>query len=195
MLRIYRSNFPAAKIPGELSSGVVSTCIHCAKKLQLSRWDDWNGFLVICPHCKKLHGKNWNKKAILWGSFFINALSFFFTMRPLKALVLLMAMLGFAVFGNYVMDRELLPQSVEFLAVILFIFAPIMLNGILVIIHEKESIILNPLKGNESHHFFKKYFRFFPTKVLICSSPSHSLHLSRLLFRRSRRRRSRFLSF
>lgn len=69
-------------------------CVHCARPLGVTRWDYWNGFLVVCPHCRGYHGKPWSIEKPLVAGLFLNALSFFLTMRPRQAIV---AIAGFVV--------------------------------------------------------------------------------------------------
>lgn len=133
----FRSELPLARIPGTKPGGKVRACFNCGYDLAVSRWDDWNDFLVACPYCRKAHGKKWNRTAILWATFFIHAFSFFFTMRPRKALVLVLAFAFIAIPGYYVLDYEVLPQPIEFVAVLLFVFAPLAINGGLIAVHHR----------------------------------------------------------
>lgn len=144
MSAFFETIYPNAKIPKSNEIGKSIPCIHCKRKILVSKWDTWNGFLVKCPYCNKYHGKHFNKKAILLGSFFFHALGFFFTVRPLKALLLIIIFGGIGVFGNYLLTKELLPQLLEIVLVILFLFAPMILNGIFILFHEKK---LNSSKG------------------------------------------------
>jgi hypothetical protein len=132
----FQSNIPSAKKPIEGRKGTVRACIHCGKDLVVRKWDDWNGFLVVCPHCKKIDGKHWNKKAILYGSFFVNAASYFFTMRPLKALMLTAVTLIVGIVGYQIID--FIPQPFDVFLVTLFLFMPMLINGMLIVIHEKQ---------------------------------------------------------
>ena len=79
-----------------------------------------------------------NLKGILWASFFINAASFFFTLRPRVALALLLPFFAVAVLGNYLMAIEFFSQPVEFCLVILFLFLPVILNAIFISLHESK---------------------------------------------------------
>ena len=154
-------DYPLAKIPGKSYRGKNKLCIHCRKNIKVKRWDAWNGFLVKCPHCKKLHGDNWNVKAILWGSFFLHAFSFFFTMRPQKALLLIAVFILIALLGNYTLEREILPQIFETALVILFIFAPIILNGVLIIFHESRLNYSKKSGKEKAYSFLEEVFSFF----------------------------------
>jgi hypothetical protein len=116
--------------------GISRSCFQCGKLLLVSRWDDWNGFLIRCPHCGRYHGKNWNLKAILWGSFFFHAFSFFFTMRPLSASICVVVLLLIGLGGNQVIDRDWFPQWLEFVAVVGFLFTPLLINAGMIINHE-----------------------------------------------------------
>ncbi len=75
-------------------------------------------------------------KPILWISFFINAASFFFTLRLRNALALFGVFLAVGLIGNYLMVIEFFSQPVEFCFVILFLFLPVVLNGLFLTIHE-----------------------------------------------------------
>jgi hypothetical protein len=88
--------YPLAK-PGDSPDhrGVLRACYRCGKPLRISRWEDWNGFLFRCPHCKGMHGKPWRAYAILLASVLLNALSFFFTLRWRWALPLFSAFVFF----------------------------------------------------------------------------------------------------
>jgi hypothetical protein len=57
-------------------------------------------------------------------------------MRPRKAFVALIVFAVVAVVGNYGMKQELLPQPAETVAVVAFIFAPMIINGGLIIGHQ-----------------------------------------------------------
>jgi uncharacterized membrane protein YjjP (DUF1212 family) len=43
----------------------------------------------VCPHCRGWHGKPWGFQRTLLAGFFFNALSFFFTMRPRRAVAMI----------------------------------------------------------------------------------------------------------
>lgn len=126
----------AAKLPGEGLKGILRPCFHCKESIVVSQWDEWNGFLLRCPHCRLAHGKNWKVKSILWASFFVSAFSFFFTVRPRKALLLVSIYLGIGFAGNMIIDREIFPQWLEFIAVVFFLFTPLLMNGALIVVHE-----------------------------------------------------------
>jgi hypothetical protein len=71
-------------------------CVHCRGTIGLSRWDHWNGFLVVCPHCGGYHGKPWTIERTLLAGFFFNAFSFLLVFRPRNAVI---AFLGFLLAG------------------------------------------------------------------------------------------------
>jgi hypothetical protein len=66
-------------------------CAHCGNAIAVSRWDRLNGFLVECPECHGFYGRRWNIRGLALASFLLNALSFFFTMRPGKAIAAIAA--------------------------------------------------------------------------------------------------------
>lgn len=75
--------------PTNASGGV--RCAHCGNAIAVSRWDRLNGFLVECPECHGFYGRRWNIRGLALASFLLNALSFFFTMRPGKAIAAIAA--------------------------------------------------------------------------------------------------------
>ena len=104
----------------------VKPCLHCGSEVALSRWDNWNGFLVECPHCGGLHGKHWNIRRVL------------FAMRPAKALPLLAAFVALGAAGNFfLLDNESVPDSLEMAGAIIFVFAPMLVNAAVLVTHER----------------------------------------------------------
>lgn len=109
-------------------------CIACNQPLSLSAWDHFNGFLVPCPSCKRWHGKMWYTKTVMLAALFLNALSFFFVMRPRRALLSLipfLALVGIAATG--VVDRG--PEWLMLTWVVFFLFGPMAVNAVLLIRH------------------------------------------------------------
>lgn len=129
--------YPLAQIPTGKKFRTIKNCLQCKKKISFSKWDAWNGFLSKCPYCGRINGGEWSPKAILWGSFFFNALSFFFTMRWHKALLVISIYVLVGVLGNSLLDRGFLPQPVETVLAILFIFLPLLINGVLIYFHAR----------------------------------------------------------
>ena len=117
--------------------GVVNSCIRCGEEFRVKRWDSWNGFLVECPHCGGLHGKRWNIRRVLLASFVFHAFSLLFTMRPAKSLPALAAFIALGVGGNFLLDSESVPDSLEMGGVILFVFAPMLINAAVLVMHER----------------------------------------------------------
>ena len=97
----------------------------------------------------------------MWGSFFVSAFSFFFTTRPSRALVLIVLYLSVGVLGNRLIDREIFPQWIEFIAVIAFIFAPMLLNAGLIIVHESSLGKSSQNKKGQILSLFEELLAFF----------------------------------
>jgi hypothetical protein len=77
-------------------------------------------------------------RRVLLASFFFNAFSFLFTMRPLKALLTLLGFTVFAISGNYLLDNDKIPDILEVAGAALFILSPMLINAFLLIKHERE---------------------------------------------------------
>jgi hypothetical protein len=58
---------------------------------------------VEYPHCHLIHGGHWKIDWVLLASLFLNALSFFLTMRPKLALVWT---IGFLALGGFLLAIE-----------------------------------------------------------------------------------------
>lgn len=80
----------AEKVSPVMTSGATA-CVHCGNPIVMSAWDNFNGFLVECPHCHGFHGRRWNVRAVVGVGFVLNALSFLFTMRPRNAFIAIVA--------------------------------------------------------------------------------------------------------
>lgn len=154
MPNFIRPNYPSATIPTAKKGGVVKPCIHCHKQIKLGRWDSWNGFLVRCPFCSKLHGKHMNPKGILWASFFINALSFLFTLRLRSALLLIVIFVVTGFIGNHLLNIEFFPQPVEFCLVIIFLFLPVFMNTVFIMNHESNLRLASGSKVGKTYELF-----------------------------------------
>lgn len=128
--------YPRAQRPDMSSAGQITLCLHCKKGIRLSKWDNWNGFLVRCPFCERLHGKHMRPKIVLWASLFINALSFFFVVRPKKAGILAAVFLLVGLSGYTILGKEYISPNAEVVLVVVFLFLPVILNGIFILIHE-----------------------------------------------------------
>jgi hypothetical protein len=130
-------NYPKAVLPIDMKRGhVLKRCFHCGKDLGLKKWDNWNGFLVECPHCHGLHGKRWGIRRTVLASFLFNALSFPFLMRPRSAMPMVIAFLGAAILGNLFLDR--LSNLWQVGAVAIFMLSPMVLNGFVLVVHERD---------------------------------------------------------
>ena len=130
-------NYPKGALPNQAKQGeIIKPCFHCGKELALKKWHSWNGFLVECPHCHGLHGKRWNIRRVLLASFLFSAFSFLFTMRPRNAVLILLGFIVAAFIGNYILDR--LPDLLQIVIVIVFIFSPMLVNAIILMKHERD---------------------------------------------------------
>ena len=76
--------------------------------------------------------------SIMFASFIFNAVSFLFTMRPLKALLLLVGyvLVGFG--GNYILDHYQIPDLLAVLCVAVFFLTPMLINAVVLLRHEHE---------------------------------------------------------
>ena len=90
-----------------------------------------------------------NLKLILWFSFFLNAFSFLFTVRPRRAIILIGIFLIIGFIGNYLLKIEFFPQPVEFCLVILFLFLPVCLNAVFITIHESNLMLANGTRAGK----------------------------------------------
>jgi hypothetical protein len=132
-----RYAYPLAK-PGDSADreGVLRTCYRCGSPLKISRWEDWNGFLFRCPHCEGIHGKPWRPAAILFGSFLLNAFSFFLTSRWRRALPLFLGFILLDAFLTFALDHAQLPQMVELVLTATCLLGPLAINSVLLLRHE-----------------------------------------------------------
>ena len=145
----FKTNYPQGLFPIHVKRGeVIKPCLHCGNKFGLKRWDSWNGFLVECPYCHGLHGKRWSIKNILWASFFFNAVSFLFTMRLRNGILLLLAFVGMAVGGNYLLDHYQISDMTAVAGASLFILAPMIINAFVLIRHERDMERSTPSKAD-----------------------------------------------
>jgi hypothetical protein len=117
------------------AGGHSRPCLHCGHTVHLSKWDDWNGFLVECQHCGGLYGKRWNIRRVMMASFMFNALSFLFTMRPGRGVPCLLAFAAATVAGSFFIER--LPDMVQVTLVSAFILGPMLVNGVVLVNHER----------------------------------------------------------
>jgi hypothetical protein len=133
-----KTSHPRGYFPDQLRQReVIKSCSHCRNDFGLKKWDCWNGFLVVCPHCDGLQGRSWNIKSVLLASFFFHAVSFFFTLRLPKAIF---AVLGFILVGfggNYVLDHYQIPDLLAVIGAALFILAPMLINALILVLHER----------------------------------------------------------
>jgi hypothetical protein len=143
-----KSNYPQGYFPYQAKQGaVIKSCLHCGNKLGVKRWDNWNGFLVECPHCHGLHGKRWNIRNVLLASFVFNAISFLFTMRLRTAVLLLLGFILVGFGGNYLLDHYEIPGLTAIAGASVFILAPLVINAIVLIRHERDLDNSTPSKA------------------------------------------------
>jgi hypothetical protein len=115
------------------ASSRLVPCVHCGKPIVIARWDRWNGFLVRCPSCNALHGKRWSIKAIALASVFLNVASFFFTMKPLRAITVIVV---WCVAAFLIVPRvESAPDAVQATVIGLLILGPVLVNMVLLVRH------------------------------------------------------------
>ena len=131
------STVPRAVYPVAPGSPLRATdCVHCQSEIGVSTWEHLNGFLVQCPHCLGFHGKPWHLSRPLLAGFFFNFLSFFFTMRPARALLTTIG------FGTIVFALALIAgpnmenQEVAVVAMTLALLGPLVINGALLVRHQ-----------------------------------------------------------
>lgn len=134
-MELFKFQIPLASRPNDSVKGVAKFCNHCNKEIILKSWHSWNNFLVKCPFCNKVTGVYWWAKKVLLISFFIHAFSFFFTMRFSNALITFIGFVILAIGGNYILTKEFLPQLLEIFGVVLFLLAPMIINGIVLLKH------------------------------------------------------------
>lgn len=123
--------------PIPVGSGLRAVeCAHCGQPMGITSWEYWNGFLVVCPHCGGYHGKPWGFERTLLAGFLINVLSFFFVLRPRRAVGAILA-LG-------AVDAILLSRSAAddmnaglmFTAIGVFALAPVAVNAVALVRHQ-----------------------------------------------------------
>src|SRR5205823_12307997 len=81
-LKYFMSKYPSAERMTPVNASSAVKCIHCNNAMAVGGWDKLNGFLIECPSCHGYHGRAWNARVVGFMSLFLNAISFFFTMRP-----------------------------------------------------------------------------------------------------------------
>lgn len=132
MLNLFYLKYPSAQIPSQTRTAVTIPCIHCGEIIGLKRWESWNNFLVVCPYCKRFHGKKWGIQAALMGSLLFLGFSFFFTMRPRFALLFCISYFCLLYF-TYNLD---LNPILSLLHTFSLFFAPMIINITMFFIHE-----------------------------------------------------------
>lgn len=143
-----RANYPLAQADHTATQnrGVLRPCYHCGGPLRIGRWDDWNGFLFRCPHCKRIHGKPWNASAIVLASVLLNALSFLFTIRFKHALSLVLGFVLLFAALSVALDRVQLSETVKLLLLGAALLGPLAINSVLLLRHEMALKVASALK-------------------------------------------------
>lgn len=128
------SGYPRAEHVSPINAESAVACKHCGKPLAIPAWDRFQGFLTECPHCHGLHGRAWNIRVLALASFLLNAVSFFFTMRPSRAVV---AIVAWAAFFWLVLPRSM-AWSANLQAVVFgaFMLGPMLINAVLLVRHQ-----------------------------------------------------------
>ena len=128
------AKYPQAERMTPVNASAAVQCSHCGAAIAVSRWDRLNGFLVECPRCHGYHGRSWNPRVIGFASLFLNALSFFFTMRPGRAFF---AIVVWATAIYFLLPKtEYAPQWIEVPAFIFVFLGPLILNMVLLVRHQ-----------------------------------------------------------
>jgi hypothetical protein len=66
-----------------------------------------------------------------------NAASFLFTMRPVKALAMLLGYILAGFGGNYILDHYQIPDLTAVIGAAVFILTPMLVNAVVLIQHER----------------------------------------------------------
>jgi hypothetical protein len=136
---VVRSNgYPTAELYSEATKtkGIRRLCYHCGVALIISRWEDWNGFLLKCPNCGQLHGKSWNAYRTVLASVFLNALSFFLTMRRKQALLCFVVFAILLAGLSVALERGRLSGASELVLLGVSFLGPFAINSMLLLRHE-----------------------------------------------------------
>lgn len=127
--------YPMAERVAPLLASNAETCVHCAAPIAVtSGWDRWNGFLVECPDCHAFHGRSWHPRAVIFGSFFLNVLSFFFTMQPVRAAIVAVAWIAFMFVALPLATQG--PDWLEATAFSVAFLGPAVVNAALLVRHQ-----------------------------------------------------------
>ena len=126
--------YPLAERVTPVNAASAVECVHCKSAIVVGRWDKLNGFLVECPSCHGYHGRRWSARAVGAASFVLNGISFFFTMRPMKAWI---ALIVWAAAVYFLMPKtEYAPDWVQASALIALLFGPLIINLVLLVRHQ-----------------------------------------------------------
>ena len=126
--------YPVAERITPLNAASSVACSHCGSPIAVPTWDRWNGFLLRCPHCRGFHGRAWNIRGLALASFLLNAVSFLFTMRPSKAIPVII--LWSVTFWLLLPRSERWPDWEQATLFIALFVGPMVINAVLLIRHE-----------------------------------------------------------
>jgi hypothetical protein len=126
--------YPQAERVTPVNALSAVECIHCRNAIAVGKWDKTNGFLVECPYCHGYHGRAWNPRVIGFASLFLNAFSFFFTMRPSRAIIALILWAGAIYF--FLPKTEYAPDWIQATAFILAFLGPLIINMAVLVRHQ-----------------------------------------------------------
>ena len=128
------SKYPLAERTTPVNAQAAVECVHCHNPIVLGRWEKMNGFLVECPYCHGYHGRRWKARIIGFASVFLNALSFFFTMRPGGAFAAIVVWTAAVYF--LLPKTEYAADWIQATAFIVVFLAPLVINMALLVRHQ-----------------------------------------------------------
>ena len=134
LLKSLMPKYPAAERMTPVNASSAVKCIHCNNAIAVGRWDKMNGFLVECPSCRGYHGGTGSPRALGFMSLFLNAISFFCTMRPSRAFF---AMILWIAAIYFIMPRtEYSADWIQVAVWIFFLLGPLIINMALLVRHQ-----------------------------------------------------------
>ena len=115
---------------------LLPPCISCGEPVPTLGWEADRGFLVPCPSCVHWHGRHWHPRLVLFGSFFLNALSYFLTLRPERALAALSSTFVILWLPAIAFPATEIPDWLGLSWIVCMLFGPLAVNAVLLIRHE-----------------------------------------------------------
>ncbi len=133
-----KHEYRQATYPVPTGSNLIRvSCPYCLGKMGISRWESWNGFSVVCPHCSSLSGHPWSLIVIVLASLCLNVLSFFMTMRPQRATVSALVFLVVNIALISIADSTVSPDLA--LSIVLVpLMGPMVLNLFITFKHQRD---------------------------------------------------------